>query len=301
VCATYRRPDAVARLLTALAAQDLERPFEVVLVDDGSGPDDVSRLREVVASSPLAVTLLLQERNAGAAAARNRGWAAAAAPVVAFTDDDCQPDPSWLREGLAALEPGIGAVVGRVRPNPDQADNARGWSRSLVVEDARYFQTANAFYRRADLERVGGFDPRLARGGEDTDLGLRVVEQVGPVRFAPEALVLHDVRPASPWQLARESATRWVDLPLVLKKHPQLRRLVMHRRLFWKPSHPPTILAVLGILVAPWQPWALLLTAFWVGARRRVSPRRLPGTFLIDVAEVVACLRGSLKHRVVVL
>lgn len=301
VCATYRRPEAVARLLAALADQDLGRPFEVVLVDDGSGPESVAALEGVVRGARVDVRLLVQERNGGAASARNAGWRAARADVVAFTDDDCQPSPGWLRAGLAALAPGTGVVVGRVLPDPEQTPPPGSWSRSLVVEDTRWFQTANAFYRTADLARVGGFDRRLARGGEDTDLGLRVLREVGPAVFAAEALVLHDVRVLSPWRLARESATRWVDLPLVLKKHPALRATAVHRRVFWKPSHPATLAAVAGLALAPWQPAALLLAVGWPLARRGTPVRRLPATFLVDAAEVLACVRGSVKHRSVLL
>ncbi len=302
VCATYRRPQAVARLLDALAQQVLDTAFEVVVVDDGSGPEVVTVLREQVAASSLDVRLVELPRNAGAATARNSGWAAARADVVAFTDDDCRPSPGWLAAGSAALADGVGVVVGRVLPCPEQQHLDGPWSRSLHVEDCRYFQTANAFYRKADLDRVGGFDVRLARGGEDTDLGLRVVAAAGPAVFAPEALVHHDVRVLGPWRLAREGATRWVDLPLVLRKHPDLRGQLAHRRVFWKASHPPTLIALLGLGVAPWAP--LLAPAFllpWLVARRRTSWRLLPGTLLVDAAEVVACVRGSVKHRSVLL
>jgi len=229
---------------------------------------------------------------------------------VAFTDDDCQPTPAWLREGLVALGSDAAVVVGRVVPDPAQASSAGPWSRSLSVKDARYFQTANAFYRRADLEAAGGFDPRLARGGEDTDLGLRVVELGRRAVFAPAALVHHDVRVDRPWQVVRESATRWVDLALVPKKHPAVRASLLYRRWFWKRSHPATLGALAGIVLAPASPWTLSLMLPWLVQRGWTHPRlAAPGqrvrwlgwTFLVDVAEVVSCLRGSVKHRTVFL
>jgi len=309
VCATYRRPAAVGRLLTALEAQDLDAPFEVVLSDDGSGPDVRGQLEGLVAASPLAVRLLSAEANSGAATARNAGWRTATAPVVAFTDDDCQPAPGWLRQGLAAL-PERGVVVGAVRPDPAQAAKGGPWSRSLTVADARYFQTANAFYHRPDLEAVDGFDPRLARGGEDTDLGLRVLALGGEAVFAADALVLHDVRAERPARVVREAATRWVDLPLVPKKHPSVRASLLYRHWFWKRSHPPTLLALAGLGSAVVSLWSLLLVLPWVlerGVRYpslrapRARLRWLPWTFLVDAAEVVACVRGSVRHRSVLL
>ena len=302
VCATYRRPEALERLLAALAKQDLEEPFEVIVSDDGSG--DLERTRAAVAASPLDVRLLEHPTNRGPAAARNDAWRVARADWIAFTDDDCQPTPGWLRAGLAEVRKGGVIVVGKVDPNPGQKDHEGPWSRSLTIRDARFMQTANTFYAKADLAAVGGFDEVFRNGGEDTDLGLRVIEQLGrqPV-FVPEAYTLHDVHPGTARQLARSSATRWTDLPLILRRHPQMRRAAVHHRVFWKRTHPATLLALAGLAAAPVQPLAAALVAPWLADRGWRHPvpgsrmRTLPGTFLVDVAEVVGCVRGSIRHR----
>lgn len=304
VCATFRRPEALARLLAALATSDLAEPFEVIVSDDGSG--DLAQTRAMVAASSLDIRLLEHTVNRGPAAARNDGWRAARADVIAFTDDDCQPSPGWLRAGLEAMAAGDVVVVGRVSPDPAQAGQDGPWSRSLSVQDARFMQTANAFYRRADLEAVGGFDVALRHGGEDTDLGMRVLALGRRAVFAPQALVLHDVRQSTPWAMAYEMATRWTDLPLVLRKHPALRESAAYRRWFWKRSHPATLLALAGLALTPAAPVALVLTGPWLADRgwrhppaapRRERLRLLPGVFLVDAAEVVGCLRGSIRHR----
>jgi GT2 family glycosyltransferase len=305
VCATYRRPQAVVRLLAALDKQDLDVPFEVVLSDDGSGSDAVKTLRAAVAGCAVPVRLLEHAANRGAASARNDAVQAARAPILAFTDDDCQPSAQWLSAGLEALTP-ESVVVGRVQPDPAQEDRTGPFSRSLRVDDARFFQTANVFYRRMDVLAVGGFDPALVHGGEDTDLGLRISELGRKVRFAPEALVLHDVRPGRARDLARESLHRWVDLPLVVKKHPHLRQTLAHRRVFWKPSHPPTLLALIGLCLTPLLLPPLLLVLPWLRFRTHVQRPAtvgqgryavLAGTFLVDAAEVLACVHGSIRHR----
>ena len=65
----------------------------------------------------------------------------------------------------------------------------RRWA---MTEAARPFaQTANAFYRRSVLERLGGFDPTL-RIGEDADLSWRMQARLGlEVAFCPSAAVSH--------------------------------------------------------------------------------------------------------------
>jgi len=297
VCATYRRPDGLRRLLAALAAQDVDVPFEVVVSDDGSG--DLATTRAVIAESRLDVRLLDNPANRGPAAARNDGWRAARGTWIAFTDDDCQPTPGWLRAGLARVRQGGVLVVGKVDPDPAQRHKTGPWSRSLTIRDARFMQTANSFYARADLEAVGGFDEVFRHGGEDTDLGLRVMEQLGRERvFEPEAYVLHDVHPGTPTTLARSSATRWTDLPLILRRHPQMRKAALHHHVFWKATHPATLIALTGLVAAFVFPLSLLLVLPWVGQRRQaVHWRDLPGTFLVDAAEVVGCVRGSIRHR----
>ncbi|MEA2352273.1 MAG: mycofactocin glycosyltransferase, partial [Thermoleophilaceae bacterium] len=88
---TRDRAERLPVLLEALAAQTLARDrYEVVAVDDGSA-DDTPR---VLAAADVD-RVVRHERSRGPAAARNSGWRAASAPLVAFTDDDCRPEPGW--------------------------------------------------------------------------------------------------------------------------------------------------------------------------------------------------------------
>ena len=65
--------------------------------------------------------VIRRERPGGPAAARNEGWRAAGAPLVAFTDDDCVATPVWLEEALRAAREEPGAIVqGRTEPDPDE-------------------------------------------------------------------------------------------------------------------------------------------------------------------------------------
>ena len=107
VVPTYRRPHLLDRCLTALCAQDLSADqYEIVVADDGND----ARTRRLVAhraretgDRPAIRYVAVTERH-GPAAARNAGWYAARAETIAFTDDDCVPEPGWLRAGLAALD-----------------------------------------------------------------------------------------------------------------------------------------------------------------------------------------------------
>jgi glycosyltransferase involved in cell wall biosynthesis len=307
---TRDRSHLLADLVAALARQDLEPDrFEVVVVDDGSTDATPEVLAQLAGTTPFELRILRQV-NRGAAAGRNVAWRSGRGRSIAFTDDDCLPEPGWLRAGLAALDGGARVAVGRTLPDPREADRlALPFARSLTMEDATFFQTANAFYRREDLEAVGGFDEGFSTG-EDTDLGLRVAALGGSVAFVREALVHHRVHTPDVRGAVR-GALRWVDLPLVVRRHPGMRGALVHR-LFWKRSHPPAVLAIVGVGVAlggrpavglalllPWLHHRLVVAPVVPGRRRRVE--LLPAALAVDLAEVAAMSIGSIRHRVVVL
>ena len=312
VVPSHGRADRLDRLLGALAKQDLPaEDFEVVVVDDASPDGTAAVLAEAEAAGTLPLRVLTQPVRRGPAAARNLAWRSTTAPVVAFTDDDCVPDPGWLRAGLAALDGQVRVAVGRTAPPADQLHLAGApFSRVMEVDSARFFETCNVFYRRDDLVAVGGFDERFRRpSGEDTRLGLAMTAAgVEPV-FAGDAVVYHDVRPGSLRDALRE-ATRWADLPLVLKGRPDARPALVHRLIFWKPTHPPAIAAAAGLALAVrWRP-ALLLTLPWLAYRLRKDPpcaepmlrvACLPGALAVDLCEVATMARGSLRHGTLLL
>lgn len=311
VVSSRDRSARLPRLIAALERQTLpSSAFEVVIVDDGSRDDTPAVLERLKATSPLRITVR-RTPGSGPAAGRNVGWRSTACPVVAFTDDDCVPDPCWLENGLSAFGPGGVLVIGRTRPPADQRQLARQpFSLVLDTSSARFFESCNAFYARADLLKVGGFDERFRRpSGEDADLGLRMLVAGVEDRFAPGAVVEHDVRSRSALQAARE-ATRWEDLPLVVKGRRWARRRLVHRWIFWKPSHPSAVLAVAGLAAAVrWRP-AVVLTGPWLRYRTVVEPvgtdgvqrvANLPGALLVDCTEVLTMARGSLRHRTLLL
>ncbi|MGE5450750.1 MAG: glycosyltransferase family 2 protein [Acidobacteriota bacterium] len=226
VIPTYRRPDLLRRCLEALAKQVFPvDAYEVIVVDDGRDFQTkvvVESFNTRFNGSPT-FRYLQPNGTRGPAGARNRGWRATQAPVIAFTDDDTEPAPEWLQEGNAAMHGEVAAVGGRLvvptSAHPtDHERNTRG------LEDAE-FATANAFVWRHALVKVGGFDERFTRAWrEDSDLQFTLMQQCGPVMWAPQAVVVHPVRKV-PWGFSiRQQANVFFDA-LLYKKHPRLYRL----------------------------------------------------------------------------
>ncbi|HEY2557514.1 MAG TPA: glycosyltransferase family 2 protein, partial [Diaminobutyricibacter sp.] len=119
VVATHNRAGLLPRLVAALEAQEPCGPFEVVVVDDGSTDETFTVLEDLARVTPLDLVPVRMTRNGGPAAARNAGWQRARAPLVAFTDDDCTPQPGWLARLLDDLDR-FDVVQGRTVPDPEQ-------------------------------------------------------------------------------------------------------------------------------------------------------------------------------------
>ena len=215
VIPVHDRAAGLAATLRALRAAGASGPVEVVVVDDAT--PDAGQVPDVVAASGTAAVVLRRDRRGGPAAARNTGWRAARADLVAFVDADCEPAPGWLGRllphfedpSLAAVAPRVTAVAaagsGRARRGAppwllryEQARSPLDLGRRAgpVRPGSRiaYLPSAALVARRAALEAAGGFDESL-HIGEDVDLVWRLAGRGWRLRYEPSATVGHPVRP----------------------------------------------------------------------------------------------------------
>lgn len=306
--ATRGRPARLGRLLDSLEAQTLgpER-FEVVVAVDGPDPETERLLAERFGSPGIALRTVVLPSSGGPARARNAAWRMSQAPLVAFTDDDCEATPAWLEALAGAARSHPGAVIqGPTLPNPADRDAEGPFGRSQeITEPGPWFQTCNIAYPRELLERLGGFDERFTEAaGEDVDLGWRASGLGAGLEWAGEARVLHAIDDLGPLGFVR-LARRGADSARVYRLHPELRRMVAYRRIFWKRSHARLLLALAGLLLARRLPPALLLTLPYLkGLRGRAVERGgsaaglAPWLIAYDVIDVTTAVRGSIRHRV---
>lgn len=196
VVPTRDRASYLEVALSSLADQDLDSPYEVVVVDDGSR-DETPQVA--------AAALARYERHAepaGLNAARNTGLRAARADLVAFVDDDVRAPRGWLRavvEGAvrhpgalafggpitASLEGPAPRSCGRELPpittldlGPADRPTDRAWGANLAV-------------RRRAIEVAGPFDESLGLYGDEEEWLGRVRHAGGEIVYLAGAGLEH--------------------------------------------------------------------------------------------------------------
>ncbi len=199
---TRNRAAALERCLEHVASLQTDRRWELVVVDNGSSDDTPAVLEAFCARLPQ--MRVVREPAPGLGRARNTGWRATSAPIIAFTDDDCYVAPDYLDAMLAVFseDPELGFAGGRIelwdpadapvtidlrtapKPFPPHSFVAAGG-----------IQGANMAFRRKALEAIGGFDPRLGSGTpfpcEDIDAAAAALWAGYRGTFDPRPVVHH--------------------------------------------------------------------------------------------------------------
>jgi glycosyltransferase involved in cell wall biosynthesis len=281
VIPTLGRPELLNACLDALVRCEWHgEELEIVVVDDGPTERTRGIVRswtERMHSARKRVRYLASPGPHGPAAARNHGWRAARGQVIAFTDDDTQPDSGWLAQGVQAFAAGAEAAWGRIvmpipAPPTDYERDANGLERAGFV-------TANCFCLRSLLERLGGFDERFRIAWrEDSDLYFRLLETGARVVHVPEAVVVHPVRPAG-WGVSIRQQRKVLFDALLYKKHPQLYRSRIRARPRWDYyGVVAALLAAIGAAMAGWHMVAAAAGAVWLAATAAFAWKRLRHT-----------------------
>lgn len=168
--------------LDSLASQTTERPWELVVCDNGS----TDRTAEVVSSHPVfrdRGRLVDGSGVAGLSHARNVGVDAAASEFVAFLDDDDQVDSDWIEQIIEALEAHRFVGSRMVYDLNDRSELVgRGGFQSSELSEFFGYSVVNGAglaIEKSLFERVGGNDESMTTTAEDFDFAIRVQRDTG--------------------------------------------------------------------------------------------------------------------------
>lgn len=200
VVPVYNRAERVVATLDTLEAQTL-RPLKIVLVDNNSTDNTLQTLLDWKnrVETPLFEVTVSEEKQPGAAAARNRGLQEVSTPITMFFDSDDLMAPDHCQRALAGFD-----------ENPD-ADIV-GWDCETLLPSGKVIKASfskedavwdNLFYgsmatqryaaRTSLFRQAGGWNPGC-RGWDDTELGLRLVSnarKIVKIYGKPTVRIIH--------------------------------------------------------------------------------------------------------------
>ena len=227
VLSTYNAPDALERVLWGYGCQT-HRDFEIAIADDGSTDETRHLIDSMRSASGLEIQHVWQE-DAGFRKSRiiNRATIRSTSDYLVFSDGDCIPRSDFLAAHVRCARVGhflsggyfkLGPEVSRIitrddveagRPFDTRWLRAHGmrWNRRFLKLQAsgawagaldRLTPTRatwnghNASGWKEDILDVNGFDERMPYGGQDRELGERLVNKgVRPIQIRHKAICAH--------------------------------------------------------------------------------------------------------------
>lgn len=238
--------------LACLSAQQVDREWEVVVVNDGSTDATESVIKAMKSDLPLRS---IDGPQRGRGAARNAGVAAAVGDVLIFLDDDVLTSPSFVQTHADHQRQAPGLAHGKLREligaakvhdpqhggpgfpplHPDRIcreglfpDGMRVSPNALERAIERLYATtapaivpwlasvgANLSSSRDAWEVLGGFDESFGTswGCEDLEFGFRAHQKGVPLAFLPEAFGIH---------MTHHNPDRWAEHQVNLQRFREL-------------------------------------------------------------------------------
>ncbi|MDQ6746779.1 MAG: hypothetical protein M3010_01540, partial [Candidatus Dormibacteraeota bacterium] len=232
---------------------------------------------------------------------RNLAMWSAAGEVLAFTDDDCMPQPGWLLHGLEAM--GAADVVqGKTWPSGPTTP----FDHSIWAEPPTWrWETCNLFVRRDCAVRAGGFDESFIVAGEDVEWGWRLVRTGAVPAFAADAVVHHAVTRLGSFGVLRYKAAMVSAFPQALRRAPEARKALYGRYFMNQRQAVMSASLVLGVAALAVRRHRRLKRVLAAGAAgaylSRPDIRRFAEGLLVraltEATQVAAVSYGSVRWR----
>ncbi len=209
VICTYNRDKYLPEALESIHLQDASKDlFELIIIDNNSTDNTASISKSFIKNNPDLYTAYYFEKNKGLSFARNRGITEAAAPVIAYVDDDAILSPGYIQH-LASFFDAYNDAVGsggKVIPkyesgqppnwmnkylngfvgNHDLGENIKAYSKKM-----KYPPGCNMAYKKEILLQAGGFNNDLKFRSDDKYIFHRIIEISDQIYYVPGAWLFH--------------------------------------------------------------------------------------------------------------
>lgn len=205
VICTRDRAAQLRPMLDSLEALDTTELLEIVFVDNGStdGTGEILKGRQAESRLPIRI---VAEHRPGLSNARNAGIRACRGPIVAFTDDDCYPEPGFIGVIARIFRENPVDIVGGPLILHDPTDH---WVSTTLKPAPRNLPPGDVVmpgeisggcmaFRREVFDTAGLFDPELGAGTrfpiEDAEMVARACLLGHPTGFFVEPVIRHHHR-----------------------------------------------------------------------------------------------------------
>ena len=209
----YNGAKTLAAQLDALAVQQWDKPWELLLADNGSTDNTRAIAEQYMAKIPH-MRILDASAKRGVSFARNLGVTVAQAEAVVFCDADDVVAPGWLAAIGEALQryTAVASAFDYTRLNKQPGQDYMGGNQATELQQLWYPPYAyhaggcGLGVHKSAHKAIGGFDEDMPRL-QDTDYCLRLQREGIELRFVPEAVIY--IRSNDNWQDVYYQARTW--------------------------------------------------------------------------------------------
>lgn len=249
----YNAQATIAKVIQSICALKFDKPYEVIVVDDGSTDTTASIIKTFDRVK------YCYQINAGPASARNHGARIARGEYLAFTDSDCLVHEDWLTELLKCFDDkNIGVVCGSYGIANKESLLARCIHAEirfrhtkLMPEFPKAFGGYNFCARKEVFSAVGGFNETYRyASGEDNELSYKILHAGYRIKFNRQALVDH-YHPTDPMRYMSEQSRHGQWRVVMYAQYPSM--LKGDDYTFWKDIIEPILvyLFIAMLVVTP--------------------------------------------------
>ncbi len=212
IISTYNREQFLEGLFESILNQTVSfDDYEIVIVNNNSTDNTEAICKEFILEHKKINCYYCVETKQGLSYGRNRGIHESKGEFVTFLDDDAVIAPDFFKKTIEFFEahPSVNAIGGKIllqymqkRPdwyNPFIAPILGYFNPGDKTQIFRgnYFRGSNMSFRKEVFERLGDFDVRLGRSGqnlygsEEKELFYRFKDNGETMWYVPEAIVYH--------------------------------------------------------------------------------------------------------------
>jgi len=153
------------------------------------------------------IRLLFREKRGGLSSARNLCVKHANGEIIAFTDDDCIADRSWLEELVKVFlsddkVKGVGGIVRSLHSDTisktltllELVGVSWLYKEEIAGMGRKRIAGINSAFRKSAIKSIGGWDERITYGADDVDINHRLLKEGHRLKLSPKAVIYHEHR-----------------------------------------------------------------------------------------------------------